>query len=168
MTRSRPSRLMTFFLDWFIARTFSARDARIYFTSFFRTRDFLQDYRISYSRGAWRITENQHAPFARWPLSRSPIQDSPQPVDFDVRETQGTVVPQRRWTAAPQVMYRRHVRDDVLQLPIFFAQRNGEVGFSLSDILQGRDSSLYNGDKEASLGELTTIFIRISVSLHIL
>jgi hypothetical protein len=157
--------------DGFIARTFSTQpeDARLYFTSFFRTQDFLRDYGISYSRGAWRITENEHASFARWPLSRSPshIQDSPQPpVDFDVTETQGTVVPQRRWTVAALVEYRRHVQpgDDVLQLPIFFVHQNGGVGFSLSDILQGHDGGLYDGDKEASLGGLTATFIRISVS----
>ena len=89
------------------------------------------------------------------------------PLDFSVRMTQGTVVPQRRWTPADEVDIRRHVEEATLQLPVFFVNRNGGVGFSLPDILQGRDHDLYNRDSQASLGGKSTTFIRINVSSHI-
>jgi hypothetical protein len=145
-------------VDGFIAQTFSAQDAhaRAYFTRLFSfplIQVFLQDYGILYSRGAWHITRDQNRRFG--------IQELPQPVDFDVRETQGTVVPQRQWA---QVRYNQFSYS--LQLPVFFVHQNGGVGFSLSDILQGRDSGLYNGDEEAPLKGPITTYIRISVSLH--
>jgi hypothetical protein len=76
-------------------------------------------------------------------------------------------VPQRRWTPAGGVNMRRHVEDATLQLPIFFINRNGGVGFRLPDILQGHDLDLINRDTEASLGGATTTHIRINVSSHI-
>ena len=85
------------------------------------------------------------------------------PLDFS-RTTEGTIVPQRRWTPADEVDIRRHVQDAALQLPVFFVNRNGSVGFWLPDILEGRDSELYNRDSHASLGGRTTSHIRINVS----
>jgi len=85
------------------------------------------------------------------------------PLDFS-RTTEGTVVPQRRWTPADEVDIRRHVQDAALQLPVFFVNRNGSVGFWLPDILEGRDSELYNRDIQAQLGGRTTAHIRINVS----
>jgi len=141
-------------VNGFIAQTFSDQDggARDYFTSLFRSspnHDFLQDQGILYSRGAWHITRDDNG-FLE-------TKDFPQPVDFDVRKTQGTVVPQRQ---RAQVGYL--VASYTPQLPIFFVHQNGGVGFSLSDILQGRDSGLSNGDEEAPLDEPILIFIRIS------
>jgi len=86
------------------------------------------------------------------------------PLDFDVRATEGTVVPQRRWTPADEVDIRRHVQEAALQLPVFFVNRNGSVGFWLPDVLEGRDRELYNRDIQAPLGGRTTTHIRINVS----
>jgi hypothetical protein len=90
------------------------------------------------------------------------------PLDFSIKLTQGTVLPQRRWTPADEASNRRHVEEATLQLPIFFIHRNGEVGFRLPDILQGDDQDLVNRDTEASLGGVATTHIRIDVSSRIL
>ena len=89
------------------------------------------------------------------------------PLDYSVRTTQGTVVPQRRWTPADEVDIRRHVEEATLQLPVFFVNRQGGVGFLLTDILQGHDHDLYNRDGQASLGGRATTHIRINVNFHI-
>ena len=89
------------------------------------------------------------------------------PLDFSVKITQGTVVPQRRWTPAVETDVRRYVEEATLQLPIFFVNRNGGVGFSLPDILQGLDHDLCNRDGQASLGGRATTNIRINVGPHI-
>ena len=86
------------------------------------------------------------------------------PLDFSTRVTEGTVVPQTRWTPADDVDIRRHVQEARLQLPVFFVNQNGGVGFWLPDILDGRDGDLYNRDNHASLGGTSTTHIRINVS----
>jgi len=86
------------------------------------------------------------------------------PLDFSVRTTEGTVVPQRRWSLVNEVDIRLHVQGAALQLPVFFVDRNGGVGFWLPDILEGRDLGLYNRDIQAPLGGKTTTHIRIDVS----
>jgi len=81
-------------------------------------------------------------------------------------ESQGTVVPQQRWIPADEVDIRRHIQEASLQLPIFFINRRGGIGFALYDILQGRDVDLFNRDSQAQLGGVATTQVRINVSLH--
>lgn len=88
------------------------------------------------------------------------------PFDYNVRISQGTVVPQRRWTPEDEIDVRRYVETAALQLPVYFVNRNGGVGFWLPDILQGRDHDLYHGDREAQFGGKTTTHIRINVSSY--
>jgi hypothetical protein len=148
-------------VDGFLANMFSPRDTHIFFTFLLRTPDFLRYYGITYSPGVWFMTQN--SPY----VQRSPLgiatQNPPLALDFSVKETQGTVVPQRRWFPADEVDFRRFVTEATLQLPIFFVNRNGGIGFWLPDILQGRDRDLYNRDSEASLGGVATTHIRINV-----
>ena len=99
--------------------------------------------------------------YVQQPLLRCPTQ---LPLDFSTRTTQGTVIPQRRWTPANKVNIRRHVREATLQLPVFFITRNGSVGFWLPDILEGHDHELQDRDCQAPLGGRTTTHIRINVS----
>ena len=124
----------------------------MYFTILLGTVDFCSH--ISYSGGVW------YKIYVEQPSSGLPTQ---LPLDFSTRTIEGTVVHQRRWTPADEVDIRRHVQEAVLSLPIFFVNRNGGVGFSLPDILEGRDSDLYNRDSQAPLPKTTT-FIRINVS----
>lgn len=126
-----------------------------------RTPDFLQYYRVSYSQGVWYITQN--GPVFQLPSQGILTKHSSIPLDFDVRKTQGAVVPQERWIPAE---IHRH-EGVILCLPIFFVHRNSEIGFWLLDILQGRVGDLNKGDSEAALSRTTT-HIRINVSSHTL
>ncbi len=92
-----------------------------------------------------------------------PFQTTPL-LDYSGRTTQGTVVPQRRWTPTDEVDFRRHVDGAALELPIFFTNHNGGIGFWLPDILRGRDHNLHDGDKFAPLGGRASAQIRINVS----
>jgi hypothetical protein len=151
------------FVDGFIARTFQPEDAHHYFTILLRSPDFLQCYGIQYSQGVWYITYNAHS--MQPPLRGVPMQGLQLPLDFSTRTTQGTVVPQRRWIPADEVDVRRHVEGAILQLPIFFVNQNGGIGFQLLDILQGCDRHLDNAFREAPLGGITTTHIRVNVGL---
>lgn len=151
-------------VDGFLANTFSPQDANAFFALLLRTPGFLRYYRVTYSRGVWYIMQN--APHVQRPSVGIQTQNPSRALDFSVKETQGTVVPQRRWIPADQVDFRRFVTEATLQLPIFFVNRNGGVGFWLPDILHCRDRDLYNRDSEASLGGVTTTHIRINVSLR--
>lgn len=149
-------------VDGFLAQTFSPQDSHAFFTVLLRTPDFLRYYRVTFSQGVWYITQN--APHVQPSSLGAPSQNPPPALDFSVKGTQGTVVPQRRWVPADEEDVRRHVAQATLQLPIFFVNRNGGVGFGLPDILEGRDHDLYNRDSEASLGGVATTHIRINVS----
>lgn len=151
-------------VDGFLANTFSPQDANTFFALLLKTPGFLQYYRVTYSRGVWYITQN--VPHVQRPSVGIQTQNPPLALDFSVKETQGTVVPQRRWFPGDEVDFRRFVIEAALQLPIFFVNRNGGVGFWLPDILHCRDHDLYNRDSEASLGGVTTTHIRINVSLR--
>ena len=126
--------------------------------------DFLQYYGIVYDQGAWHITRNSNLVQRASP--GVPLQPTPL-LDYSMRETHGTVVPQRRWTPADQEGVRRHVERAVLHLPIFFVNRNGSLGFRLLDILRGSDRDLHNVNTFATLGGRTTTHIRINVSLSL-
>jgi len=149
------------FVDGFLANTFSPRDAYNFFVLLLKTPNFLQQYRVSYShaQGLWYIVHSVPSPSLG-----APSQNVSLPLDFSTKMSQGTVVPQRRWTPADEVDIRRHVEEASLQLPVFFVNRNGAVGFLLSDIFQGRDHDLHNRDSQASLGGRSTTQIRINVS----
>jgi hypothetical protein len=149
-------------VDGFLANTF--QDVSDFFTLLLKTPDFLRYYRISYSRGVWYITQN--ASYVQQSSLTVPTQHPFLALDFSVKETQGTVVPQRRRSPSDDIDIRRHVAEATLQLPIFFVDRNWGVGFWLPDIIQSRDHDLCNRDSEAPLGGMTTTYIRINVSPH--
>ena len=92
-----------------------------------------------------------------------PLQPTPL-LDYSTRGIHGTVVPQRKWSPADEVDFRRHVENAALQLPIFFVNRNGGLGFPLSDILRGYDRDLRNANGFAPLAGRNTTNIRINVS----
>jgi hypothetical protein len=143
---------------------FSPEDAQNFLALLLRTQDFLRHYHMSYSQGVWYIMQN--SPYFPPPPPGIPPQNLMLPLDYNVRTSQGTVVPQRRWTPADVIDVRRYVASATLQLPLYFVNRNGGVGFWLPDILQGRDHDLYHGDREAPLGGRATTHLRINVSSY--
>ena len=148
-------------VDGFIASMFASGDSSHYFTHLLRTQHFFQYYGIVYHRGAWFITHNVNLVQGNSP--GVPFQTTPL-LDHSIGATYGTVVPQRRWMPADEVDVRRHVQGAVLQLPVFFVNRNGSIGFPLLDILRGCDRDLHNANDFATLGGVTTTHIRINVS----
>ena len=89
-------------------------------------------------------------------------------LDYSTRSIHGTVVPQRRLSVVDKAdEVQQYVESAVLQLPIFFVNRNGELGFPLPDIIRGYDYDLRNEDDSAPLGDKITTQIRIGVSLFI-
>ena len=94
------------------------------------------------------------------------VQLEPTPLlDYSTRAIHGTVVPQRSWIPANEVDARRRIESAMLELPIFFVDRNGGLGFPLPDILRGRDRDLPNANSFAPLGGKTMTHIRINVGL---
>jgi len=146
-------------VDGFIACMFASGDATHYFRLLLRTQHFIQHYGIVYHRGSWFITHNVN--FLQRNSPDVPLQTTPL-LDHSIGASYGTVVPQRRWTPADEVDVRRHVQGAVLQLPVFFVNRNGSIGFPLLDILRGCDRHLRNSNDFASLGGKTTTQIRIN------
>jgi hypothetical protein len=155
------------FVDGFVARTFTPRDANKYLRLLLRVQEsqcFLQHYRIVCHQGAWYITHNSNLVQGTSP--GVPLQPTPI-LDYCMKATHGTVVPQRGWVPADEVDIRRHVASAVLQLPIFFVNHNGGLGFRLPDILRGCDRELHNANSFATLGGKYTTHVRIHVSLSI-
>jgi len=142
-------------VDGFIAHMFSPQDACTFFTILLKIPDFRPH--LSYSLGVWYMNYVQQS---------SPGLPTQLSLDFSTRTTEGTVVPQRRWLPADEVDIRRHVLEATLQLPVFFVNRNGGVGFWLPDILEGRDGDLYNRNSHASLGGRTTTHIGVNWPGH--
>ena len=149
-------------VDGFIARTFTSRDADRYFKILLReppSENFLQYYGISHHQGAWYITDinnlNNLFYIPRWASHL---------LDYSVTEN-GSVVPQTRWTPASVLDIKQYVENVELQLPIFFLNLNGGIGFRLSDISEGYARDLHNANDPAPLGQRTTTHIQICVSL---
>ena len=135
-----------------------------YLILLFRTQHFIQYFGIIYHRGAWYIMHNSNLVQGASP--GVPYQPVPL-LDYSMNATIGTVVPQRRRTSADEVDIRRHVESAVLQLPIFFVNHNGSLGFRLPDILRGCNPELHNANSFAPLGGKTTTSVRIHVSLSL-
>ena len=153
-------------MDGLVARTFAPEDAYNYFMLLLNmppSQCFLQYYRIVFQRGAWYISYNGNLVQGTSPG----VLLQPTLLDYNMETTQGTVVPQRRWTPVDAVDVRRFVESAVLQLPIFFVNHNGNLGFRLPDILHGCDRDLQNANTFAPLGGRTTTHIRIDVSLFL-
>jgi hypothetical protein len=83
-------------------------------------------------------------------------------LDYSIVRT-GTVIPQARWSPDNATDYRNHVTEAILQMPIFFMQKNGIIGLSLDDAINGRCQTLRDARMLAHLGGKTTTHIRIGV-----
>ncbi|KAH9051297.1 hypothetical protein EDB83DRAFT_1301143 [Lactarius deliciosus] len=148
-------------VDGFVSQTFKPEDANNYFMLLLRTppsQHFLRYYGIVYHQGAWYITRNANlvGTSPGVPLQTTPL------LDYSSSGTQGTILPQRRWSPADEVDVRRHVEGANLQLPIYFVNTNGSIGFPLPDILRGCDRDLHNANSFATLGGRSTTHIRIN------
>jgi hypothetical protein len=76
----------------------------------------------------------------------------------------GTVVPQTMWSPHSISDRRRHVEMGNLNMPVFFEDEHGALGFSLGASVDGQCHFRHANDL-APLGEKTTTHIRIVVSM---
>ncbi|KAI0260366.1 hypothetical protein BC834DRAFT_549127 [Gloeopeniophorella convolvens] len=162
-THTSPAYPSDIFVDGFLATTFTPRDAGNYLTHLLNGHHsqvpLVQLYGITYSNGAWYITQNLQS--VQQPTPGVTGIPSPPLLDFRVDTTAGSVVRQRRWHPANEVDVRRHIEDAALQLPVFFVSHDGTLGYRLQDILQNTEYHLRNGYQPAPLGGRTTTHIRI-------
>lgn len=84
-------------------------------------------------------------------------------LDYDVRNLEGTVVPQVLWSPQSQGAMDKYVRDATLQFPIFFVRQDRVVGLSLYEAVEGPREVL-GGETYAPLGGQSTLHVRIQVS----
>ncbi|KAF8479781.1 hypothetical protein DFH94DRAFT_496786 [Russula ochroleuca] len=82
-------------------------------------------------------------------------------LDYSIVRT-GTVIPQALWSPDNATDHRNHVAEAILQMPIFFMQKNGILGLSLNDAINGRCQTLRDARMLAQLGGKTTTHIRIA------
>ena len=77
----------------------------------------------------------------------------------------GTIIPQARWFPDNVTDYRNHVAEAVSQMPVFFMQKNGTLGHSLDDAINGCCQNLRDARVLAQLGGKQR---RISVSRYVI
>lgn len=83
-------------------------------------------------------------------------------LDYDVRNLEGTVVPQGLWSPQSQAAMIKYVRDATLEFPIFFVRRDRAVGLALHEAVEGPREVL-GAQTYAPLGGQSTLHVRIQV-----
>jgi hypothetical protein len=83
-------------------------------------------------------------------------------LDYDVRNLEGTVVPQVLWCPQSQGAMNKYVLGATLQFPIFFVRQDRAVGLALYEAVEGRREVL-GGETYAPLGGQSTLHVRIQV-----
>jgi hypothetical protein len=149
-------------VDGYISQTFQSRTAEKYFLNILKSSSIPPHTAVSYtSRGGCfffvhSVPPHIPAPFfsptCRWLLDRG-ITDG------------GTVVPQMMWSPHSASDRRQHVELGKLQMPVFFEDKDGALGFSLEASVDGQYHVLRHANVLAPLGQKTTTHIRIIVSI---
>lgn len=83
-------------------------------------------------------------------------------LDYDVRNLEGTIVPQELWSPQSQGAMNKYVLDATLQFPIFFVRQDRAVGLTLHEAVEGRREVL-GAQTHAPLGGQSTLHVRIQV-----
>lgn len=83
-------------------------------------------------------------------------------LDYDVRNLEGTVVPQALWSPQSQGAVNKYVLDATLQFPIFFVRQDRALGLALHEAIEGPRRVL-GAQTYAPLGGQSTIHVRIQV-----
>ncbi|KAN0130991.1 hypothetical protein V8E53_011124 [Lactarius tabidus] len=140
------------------SQTFQSRAAEQYFLNLLKSSSIPPHTTLSYtSKGGYfffvhSVPPHIPAPFPssprRWLLDRG-IMDG------------GTVVPQMMWSPHSASDRRQHVEMGELQMPVFFEDRDGELGFSIEASVDGQYHGLRHANDLAPLGQKTTTHIRI-------
>jgi hypothetical protein len=75
----------------------------------------------------------------------------------------GPVISQTLWRPFTQESFRQNVLEAPLEMPIFFVQRNGSLGFTVEQGLSGNLSTFHGLNEVARLGGQTSKHFRIVV-----
>jgi hypothetical protein len=87
------------------------------------------------------------------------------PLDYDVRNLGGTVVPQALWGPQGQGATKKYVLDAILEWPVFFVREDRTVGLSLQEAVNGPCRTLLGAQMHAPLGGRSTLHVRIKVRI---
>ncbi|KAF8490001.1 hypothetical protein F5888DRAFT_1573055, partial [Russula emetica] len=81
-------------------------------------------------------------------------------LDYDVRNLEGTIVPQALWSPQSQGAMNKYVLDATLQFPIFFVRQDRTVGLALHEAVEGPREVL-GAKTYAPLGGQSTLHVGI-------
>jgi hypothetical protein len=152
--------LQTLLVDGYISQTFRSRAAEQYFLNLLKLTAIPTHATspITWREGYFFFVYSvpPHVPRslnppARWAIDRCIVDG-------------GTIVPQTMWSPGSPVARRLNVEKALLQMPIFFEDKNGILGLSLGASIDDGCHVLRDANDPAPLGPKTTAHIRILVS----
>ncbi len=165
ISRRPPSDI---FIDGSISYMFGPKDAEVYF-------GYLLKGSIRTSELCWDVPDRPGACFTSQGVVLDAIAErssgtchkrvgpKARLLDYDVRNLEGTVVPQVLWSPQSEGAMNKYVLDATLQFPIFFVrQEDRAVGLTLHEAVQGPHEVL-GAQTCAPLGGQTTLHVRIQV-----
>ncbi|KAF8269746.1 hypothetical protein EI94DRAFT_909773 [Lactarius quietus] len=148
----------TLLVDGYISRTFRSQAAEQYFLNLLKTTAIPPEATLPLTRRnpyfffvypvPPHIPPRSLNPPVRWVLDRCIAEG-------------GTVVPQTMWSPDSPVARRQNIEKALLQMPIFFEDKDGGVGLPLGASIDGGCHILRDADDLAPLGPKTTTHIRI-------
>ncbi|VDB83174.1 unnamed protein product [Peniophora sp. CBMAI 1063] len=160
--RQAQSSLVPYASDSYIARMLRLSHGAYvqYMTSLlsaFPSRPILQGFHPDRRIFAHTQHPSSASDVSQWVRNPLPTGDIGYLVDYEADDTFGEVIPQDLWHAGGSEGNARRLMDQgVLQPPIFFIRRNGEVGISLIDANAGATSQIVGENSPANLGGKTT------------
>jgi hypothetical protein len=147
----------TLLVDGYISQTFRSRAAEQYFLNLLKLTAIPTHATspITWREGYFFFVYSvpPHVPRslnppARWAIDRCIVDG-------------GTIVPQTMWSPGSPVARRLNVEKALLQMPIFFEDKNGILGLSLGASIDDGCHVLRDANDPAPLGPKTTAHIRI-------
>lgn len=151
--------IQTLLIDGYISQTFQSRAAEQYFL------DLLKSTSIP-PYGTYHTKRKVYLFYVHSRLvpPHIPAQFSNPPdlwlLDYGI-VNRGTVVPQTMWSPISLIDIRRHIETAELRMPVFFEDKDGRVGISLGECVDGQCRALLDPKGPAPLGQKTTTHIRI-------
>jgi len=157
--------LQTLLVDGYISRTFRSRAAVQYFLNLLKSTSVPSHVTLTYSgREGYFFFVHSIPPHVPSPPSSPP---GFWLLDRGIVD-RGTVVPQRMWSPYSALDRRRHVEKAHLQMPVFFEGEDQRLGISLAASTDNRCQSLRDANHPAPLGQRSSTYIRIAVSVAVI
>jgi hypothetical protein len=153
-------------VDGSISYTFGPRTAEAYFGNLLKgsIRRSQLYWDVPTWPGACFTSQGVLNPIAETPSSTCHKRVGPKArlLDYNVRNLEGTVVPQALWCPQSQGAMNKYVLDATLQFPIFFVRQDRVVGLALHEAVEGA-AEVLGAETHAPLGGQSTLHVRIQV-----